>query len=430
VDDDATFAAQDTLATVETEKAVVDVEAEAAGVLLRTLVGAGAAVPVGAPIAVLGEPGEQVDDVDALLVDLGVGDGARAGDPQELMVADDPEGGTANTQGPEADGQGATPATVTPQVPPHVPPGPVEPTVAPERNGRVFASPLARRLAREAGLAVTDIAGTGPGGRIVRRDVEAALAAGRASARATEVPAPAAAEPSVVSPVSTTTDYSDVPHSRMRKAIATRLLESKQTTPHFYLRATVRVDKLLKLRRQLNELGGPRVSVNDMVIKAAAQAHTMVPAMNAIWTPEAIRTFSSVDLSVAVATDTGLLTPVLRRVDQMSISAVATTVRDLVERAKAGRLRQEELEGGSFSVTNLGMYGTEEFAAIINPPQSAILAVGAARAAPVASKGKVSVATVMRVTLSVDHRAVDGALAATWMESFVRQVESPLRILA
>jgi pyruvate dehydrogenase E2 component (dihydrolipoamide acetyltransferase) len=215
----------------------------------------------------------------------------------------------------------------------------------------------------------------------------------------------------------------------MRRAIATRLLESKQTTPHFYLRATARVDKLLKLRSELNGVGDLRVSVNDMVIKAAAQAHTVVPAMNSIWTPDAVRTFSSVDIAIAVATETTLLTPVLHGVEHLSISAVATSARDLAERARAGRLRQDELEGGALSVTNLGMFGTEEFAAIINPPQSAILAVGAARPEPVAHKGKVSVATVMRLTLSVDHRAVDGALAAQWMTAFVQTLEKPLRIL-
>jgi len=215
----------------------------------------------------------------------------------------------------------------------------------------------------------------------------------------------------------------------MRAAIATRLTQSKRDVPHFYLRATVRADRLLALRRRLNASGDVRISVNDLVVKAAARAHTLVPAMNVVWLPEALRQFASVDVSVAIAGERGLVTPVLRGVDGMTVSAVAAGVRDFVERAGVGRLRQEELEGGALTVTNLGMYGTEEFAAIINPPQSAILAVGAAREEVVVVKGRPAVRSVMRVTLSVDHRAVDGALAAEWMRSFVAVVEEPVRIL-
>jgi pyruvate dehydrogenase E2 component (dihydrolipoamide acetyltransferase) len=216
----------------------------------------------------------------------------------------------------------------------------------------------------------------------------------------------------------------------MRRAIAARLTESKQTTPHFYLRATVRVDKLLKLRQQLNRAEAVRVSVNDLVVKAAARAHVLVPEMNVVWTPDAVRSFSSVDVAVAVATDGGLVTPVLRAVETRSISSVASSIRDLVDRARAGKLRQDELEGGTITITNLGMFGTEEFAGIINPPQAAILAVGAARREPVVKHGTLSTATVLRVTLSVDHRPVDGTVAARWMQAFVSAVEHPVQILA
>jgi pyruvate dehydrogenase E2 component (dihydrolipoamide acetyltransferase) len=260
---------------------------------------------------------------------------------------------------------------------------------------RTFASPLARRLAKDAGLTIAEIAGTGPGGRIVRRDVEAVIANQR----------------------------TEVPNSRMRQAIAARLTD---TAPTFYLRATVRVDKLLKLRKRL----GGNVSVTDLIIKAAAVAHVRVPELNVIWTPEAVRSFSSVDISVAVATDRGLVTPVVTGVEARSVSSVAAATRDLVERARAGRLRQEELEGGTLTVTNLGTYGIEEFAAIINPPQAAILAVGAAREEPVARKGRLTTATVIRCTLSVDHRPVDGVVAARWLAAFTEVVEHPLRILA
>jgi pyruvate dehydrogenase E2 component (dihydrolipoamide acetyltransferase) len=218
----------------------------------------------------------------------------------------------------------------------------------------------------------------------------------------------------------------------MRRAIADRLSQSKQTTPHFYLRATLRVDRLLRLRAEINDgIDGSdgRVSLNDLVVKAVGKAHTMVPEMNVTWRPEAVRQYTGVDVAVAVATDRGLLTPVVRGVDTLSLGAVAASVRDLVERAKSGRLRQEELEGGSVSVTNLGMFGVEEFAAIINPPQAAILAVGAVRSEPVVVDGEVVVGSVLRVTLSVDHRPVDGVVAARWLQAFVTLVENPVRIL-
>jgi pyruvate dehydrogenase E2 component (dihydrolipoamide acetyltransferase) len=292
---------------------------------------------------------------------------------------------------------------------------------ASEGNGRrrIFASPLARRLARQAELSLQDLAGTGPGGRIVRRDIEAAIT--RRPTPAAPVPAPAAAPPAEA-------PFTDVPHTPMRRAIARRLTESKQTVPHFTLRATIRADALLELRAELAAIG-TRTSVTDLLVKAAARAHTVIPRMNAIWTPDATRTFASVDVAIAVATETGLVTPVVRGVDRSSVGAIAGTVRDLVERARAGRLRQDELEGGSLTLTNLGMYGTEEFAAIINPPQSAILAVGAARQEPVVVDGRLAVATVLRATLSADHRVIDGALAAEWMAAFVAAVEQPLQLL-
>jgi pyruvate dehydrogenase E2 component (dihydrolipoamide acetyltransferase) len=219
----------------------------------------------------------------------------------------------------------------------------------------------------------------------------------------------------------------------MRRAIAARLGESKQQVPHFYLRGTARVDRLLDLRSQLNSTAAPgaaRVSLNDLVVKAAGVAHGLVPGMNAIWRPEAIRRFPAADIAIAVATEHGLVTPVLRGVERLTISALAGQTAELVERARAGQLRPDELEGGTLTVTNLGMYDTEEFAAIINPPQSAILAVGAVREEPVVVEGALAVGSVLRVTLSVDHRAVDGALAAEWMRSFLSLMEQPVRILA
>jgi pyruvate dehydrogenase E2 component (dihydrolipoamide acetyltransferase) len=216
----------------------------------------------------------------------------------------------------------------------------------------------------------------------------------------------------------------------MRKLIAARLTESKATAPHFYLRGTAHVDALLRLREEINDGAEMRVSVTDLVIKAVAKAHTLIPAVNVIWTADAIRSFPTVDISVAIATATGLVTPVVRSAELLTVTQIATTVRDFALRAREGRIQLHELEGGTVSVSNLGMYGTEEFAAIINPPQSAILAVGAARQEPVVRDGQIVVGTVMTVTLSVDHRPVDGATAAEWMREFIGLLEKPAKILA
>jgi pyruvate dehydrogenase E2 component (dihydrolipoamide acetyltransferase) len=401
------FGRDDVLATVETDKAVVDVEAGQPGTVVRLLVAPGTSVEVGEPIAVLADPGERVDDVPAVLAALGLAD--------------------AGQQAPDPEGAPDQPAS------PELPPALVAGTVAAagltpdlqggNGNGRLFASPLARRLAKERGLELGQLVGTGPGGRIVRRDV-VAPSPSVASPRLEAAPQPVAATPGEAG-----TAYTDVPHTPMRRAIARRLTESKQTIPHFTVRASVRVEALLQLRSDLAE-AGTRVSVNDLLVKAVGRAHLAVPRMNAVWTPEATRTFSAVDVAVAVATPTGLVTPVLRGVERTPISLLAATSADLVERARAGRLRQDELEGGTVTVTNLGMFGTEEFSAIINPPQSAILAVGAARPEPVADDdGQVSVARLMRLTLSADHRVIDGALAAEWIRVLVSILERPVQIL-
>jgi pyruvate dehydrogenase E2 component (dihydrolipoamide acetyltransferase) len=280
------------------------------------------------------------------------------------------------------------------------------PTLLDAEGGRIFASPLARRLATEAGLALEELVGTGPNGRIRRRDVEAAAAG--------------------LGPSPTT---GEAEHGQAAPS-SERVATTSGTAPHLCLRETVRVDDLLAVRAQLNELASSKVSVNDLLIKAASQAHVRTPAMNVIRTPGALRSFSGVDVSVSVATDHGLVAPVLRGVEQMPVSRVSSTVADLVERARCGRLHEGELEGGTLTVSNLGMFGVEEFAAITDPPRSAILAVGAARQAPVVHDGALIVGTTMRVALAVDHRAIDGVVAAEWMHSFKSLLERPLSILA
>jgi pyruvate dehydrogenase E2 component (dihydrolipoamide acetyltransferase) len=224
--------------------------------------------------------------------------------------------------------------------------------------------------------------------------------------------------------------YREEPHSRVRRAIAARLTASKQSIPHFYVKRTARIDALLNLRRQLNEVSAQKISVNDLLLRAVAVTHVAVPEANAIWTEDAVRVFESVDVAVAIASGRGLITPVLRDVQNATPSTIARQTREFVRLAEEGRLAQRDLEGGSIAVTNLGMYGVEEFAAIINPPQSSILAVGAGAPAPVVVGGAVEVATVLPLVLSVDHRVIDGALAARWMDVLVTVLQEPLRLLA
>jgi pyruvate dehydrogenase E2 component (dihydrolipoamide acetyltransferase) len=280
---------------------------------------------------------------------------------------------------------------------------------------------LARKIAKDRGLTLEEITGTGPRGRILRRDVDTAVARGR------DVPRPVR---DAARPASRAAAYEEIPHSRFRLATARRLTESKQTAPHFYVRATARAEALLALRAEINQDAAVRVSINDLVVKAVGVAHQRVPERNVTWTPDAVRRYSAVDVAVAVATDRGLMTPVVRDVGSLTVTALAASVRDLAERARDGRLRQDELVGGSISVTNLGMYGVEEFAAIINPPQAAILAVGSVRDEVVVEDGRVVPGKVMSVTLSVDHRPVDGVLAARWLAVLVELLEHPARILA
>ena len=395
------------LVVVETDKAVVEVEAESDGVLLRALVDAGLRADVGSPLALVGTEAEAARDVDELLAGIGLG--------------------TAETAGREpADERASDPAPAGPT--PGVAPGAV--SAAAPAGARRPVSPIARRLLREAGLDVNAVTGSGPGGRVTRRDVQAILRDRPAELTSAAEPTPAR---SVVAQPVTGAGYTDVPHSRLRLAIATRLGESKREVPHFYVRRAVRIDELLDLRRRLNAAGDARVSVNDLVLKAVAVAHRTIPDANVIWTDEALRHFDRVDLAVAIASPRGLVTPVLRAVESMSLSEISRRVKDFAEQAGSGRLQQRDLEGGSVSVSNLGMYGVDEFAAIINPPHSMILAVGAGRPAPVVEEvdgeQRIVPATVMNLTASVDHRAVDGALAAQWMDVLVKVLESPFGLV-
>ena len=391
----------DPLADIETEKAVVEYAAEVAGTVGKLIARPGDNLAVGEPIAIVLSAGEGADAIASALAAAGVAEATSASSSQEP----------------------AAPASETP---------PTKSLVAGSSSeapsARVFASPIVRRLAREGGLDLGALVGTGPGGRIVRRDLDAAphavdrsLATGTAPVSAVSAGASA--------PGSSAVGFTDLPLTGMRRAIARRLTESKTTVPHFYVTAHVRVDRLLALRAEVNAAAERKVSVNDFVIKAVAGALQDVPAANSIWGGDHIRRFDGIDLAIAVAVDGGLLTPVLRSVQTMTLTQVGAQVAELADRARAGKLRQDELEGGSFSISNLGMYGVDEFSAILNPPQAGILAVGAAKQQPVIVDGALAVGTVMTGTLSADHRVIDGAVAAEWMAAFVRRIENPVSVL-
>ena len=290
----------------------------------------------------------------------------------------------------------------------------------------MFASPLARRIAGQAGLDISALSGSGPNGRIVKSDIEAAIAGGVPTVATVPATAPVA--------VAGTGGYTEVANSTMRKVIASRLQESKQTVPHFYLTIDCQIDELLAMRKKLNTAApegdsGYKISVNDFVVRAVALALRQVPEANATWTETAIRLYNDVDVSVAVATPNGLITPVVRNASEKGIAIISNEVKDLAGRARDGKLMPEEYQGGCFTISNLGMYGVKDFAAIINPPQSCILAVGAGEQRPVVKDGALAVATVMTCTLSVDHRSVDGAVGAQFLAAFKRMIEEPLTMM-
>ena len=400
-----TVQAGDLLAEIETDKATMEFEAVDEGVIGKILVAEGTeGVKVNTAIAIIGEAGE----------DMSAAPAAAAPAPA--------------ASAPAAQSAPATPATPTPA------------PAAPKAEGaRVFASPLARRIAAEKGIDLTKMKGTGPHGRIVKADVESGKAVASAPA-ATAAPAqsapalPASPGADQIKKIYEGRDYEEVALDGMRKTVAARLTEAKQTIPHFYLRRDIRIDNLLAFRGQLNAQLAARdvkLSVNDFIIKACALALQEVPDANAVWAGDRILKLKPSDVAVAVAIDGGLFTPVLKDADQKSLSRLSADMKDLAARARSKKLAPHEYQGGSFAISNLGMFGVDNFDAVINPPHGAILAVGAGVKKPVVSEdGAVQVATVMSVTLSVDHRAIDGALGAELLASIVRNLENPMAMLA
>ncbi len=388
-----TIADGDSIALVETEKANLDIISDQAAVLWRSLIDPGAVVKIGEPIAILIGLDEKISDEAALLKSLGL-TGAVS----------------------------AAPATSTPPSAPLV--TEVKSTFATNNgNGeRIFSSPIARKLAKENNIAVENIVGTGPNQRIVRADVERSILSSPSNS---EVKATQNG-----SAVTKTNTYTDIPHSGMRRAVARALSASKQQAPHFYLNTTCRVDALLALRKSINEDGSVKVSINDFIFKAVVKALVDVPEMNVIWMDDCVRRFDSVDVAVAIGSTRGLVTPVIRSAENLSLTQISNQIQDFAKRANEGNLKQTEIEGGSFCVSNLGMYGVESFSAILNPPQVGILAVGAAINEPVVVAGAVEIANTIKMTLSVDHRPVDGVMAAQWLQRFKTLIENPALILA
>ncbi|ACE90993.1 pyruvate dehydrogenase complex dihydrolipoyllysine-residue acetyltransferase [Rhizobium phaseoli] len=416
----------DVIAEIETDKATMEVEAVDEGTVAKLVVAAGTeGVKVNALIAVLAADGEDVAAAAG-------GAGSPAPAKAEAAPAPKAEAAPAKAEAAPAAAPAAASAAVS------------------AGGNRTFSSPLARRLAREAGIDLSAVAGSGPHGRVVKSDVEAAVAGGGAKAaaapaaaapQAAAAPAPAAAAPKGASEDAVLKlfepgSYELVPHDGMRKTIARRLVESKQTIPHFYVSVDCELDALMALRAQLNDAaprkdGAPayKLSVNDMVIKAMALALRDVPDANVSWTETNMVKHKHADVGVAVSIPGGLITPIIRKAEQKTLSVISNEMRDLGKRAKDRKLKPEEYQGGTSSVSNMGMMGVKNFAAVVNPPHATILAVGAGEQRVVVKNGEMAIATVMSVTLSTDHRCVDGALGAELLQAFKGYIENPMGML-
>ncbi|AIT06545.1 branched-chain alpha-keto acid dehydrogenase subunit E2 [Sphingomonas taxi] len=419
----------DIMAEIETDKATMEFEAVDEGVIATILIAEGTDnVKVGAVIAILAEEGEDAASVSAP---------TKSDTPAPAAKESEAK---PNPADPNKTGSEAEPAdrTIT-QAEDHGKPadtGEAPKAAAPASGERVKASPLARRIAAEKGIELSGVTGSGPNGRIVKADVESAKPGAAAPAAATRDAAPAAA--AAPAPAAKPAAVPDIPHeatklSNIRKTIARRLTESKQTVPHIYLTVDIQLDALLKLRGELNaslESRGVKLSVNDLLIKALAAALIAVPKCNVMFTPDQLISFKRADISVAVSTPSGLITPIVVGADTKSLSAISTEVKDLAARAKDNKLKPEEFQGGTASISNMGMFGIKQFEAVINPPQGMIMAIGAGEKRPYIVDGELAVATVMSATGSFDHRAIDGADGAELMKAFKELVERPLGMLA
>lgn len=414
-----TVEAGDVIAEIETDKATMEVEAVDEGRVGKIIISEGTEnVPVNEAIAVLLEEGEDASAIEA----SGASEKQTKTEPKELenTKRNGNSDQNANTSTDAAQSVRNNQSAAAPAAP------------AKNGDGRIFASPLAKRLAHDKGLDLRRIQGSGPHGRIVKDDIMNA----KVSDKAQPDPAPAYPQSRQGPDARALADaygleYEAVPNNNIRKVVARRLSESKQTIPHFYLTTECRLDNLLKARKEINEQanGEYKVSVNDMLIKACAMALNRYPAANVAWTEEAILQFKHADISVAVATPNGLITPIVKKAETKGFSQISMEMKDLAGRAREGKLKPEEFQGGTFSLSNLGMYGISDFSAIINPPQSCILAVGAGEQKPFVENGEVKVGTFMKVTLSTDHRSVDGAVGAEYLQILKQYIENPVSML-
>jgi pyruvate dehydrogenase E2 component (dihydrolipoamide acetyltransferase) len=387
--------AGDVIAEIETDKATMEVEAVDEGVIGKILIPEGSqAVAVNSVIAVLLEDGE-----DASAIKAGVSASTKTAVKDSSPAA-----------------QNDKPAQLAPS-----------PQTAPAKSGsRVFASPLAKRIAKDKGVDLTSVKGSGPHGRIVKADVEGSKPGAAKSAGATAPTLSGDEKLDIFGQV-----YTEIPNNNIKKITAKRLAEAKQTIPHFYLTVECIIDNLLAARKELNDQAKDayKLSVNDFVIKASAMALKSYPAANVSWDEAAVKQFKHSNISIAVATPNGLITPIIKQAESKGLAQISNEMKELAKKARDGKLKPEEFQGGSFSISNLGMFGVMEFNAIINPPQSCILAVGAGVEKPVVINGKIEIRTVMNVTLSTDHRSVDGAVGAEWLQHFKRYIENPVSML-
>jgi len=395
----------DVLAEIETDKATVEVESSASGVVLEHIVDQGTVVPVNAPIAVVGAEGEKVETSKA-----------EGGKPKAEDTKQKTEQQKAEVQAEQK------PVAEKPAAPIQPTPAPVQPTAAPVDAGSIKASPLAKKIARDNKVDLSRVQGTGPGGRVVRKDVEAALSSGQPSA-AGRRPAP------TVVPVSAGDET--IPLTRLRQAIARRMVESTTSVPHFYVTHEYKMDALMAMRKQANEYlpDNEKLSVNDFIIKAVGLTLRQFPNLNSSYAGDKVIRHGAVNVGVAVAVEGGLLTVVNRNTDQVPLRQISTDVKRMVAGAREGKVRPDDIEGSTFSISNMGMFDVENFVAIINPPEAGILAVGSAREVPVVENGAVKVGWRMKATISVDHRVSDGAEAARFMQALAKFLENPVRML-
>lgn len=407
-----TISPGEVIAEIETDKATMEVEAVDEGKLGKILISAGTeGVAVNTTIGVILEDGETLEDVkeDSEVPKPEASKPILPNKLEALLEEDNVENILEDT--------GTSSVEILADM-----------TIIPNQTDRVFSSPLARRMAEQAGIDIGTVKGSGPNGRIIKDDIDSILKKGMPDddgIMAKQLSSEVTVSTEVAGPV-----YEANLNTPMRKVIARRLTESKQTAPHFYMVADCEIDTLLETRSQLNEkIENGKISVNDLIIRASALALKQVPMANASWTEEETRVYKNVDISVAVAIDGGLITPIVKDAGNKGLKAISEEMKDLAERAKSGKLMPEEYQGGTFSISNLGMYGVKEFSAVINPPQGAILAVGMGEKRPVVKDNALSIATIMTCTLSVDHRVVDGAVGAQFLSAFKKLIEDPLRML-